>query len=180
MTANAPTHHPAQRSGLRSGGDTPRYWFGGDAFKTRLFDAMSTLFPEGEKFLFSACAITVTRSPLPVVAASPGFHAAGRPVWHDPRTIQPAPARTGDRCRQHRVRRAQAVCVFCKRFSRGCTLAQTAAAEHMTAIMAHSFFNRQDVFRNADPRVRAICLAQRRGDRSPRTQTACPPEFESR
>lgn len=31
-------------------GDIPRYWFDGDVFKTRLFDAMSTLFPEGEKF----------------------------------------------------------------------------------------------------------------------------------
>ncbi len=65
MTANAPTI--TQRNDLDFGmdGDTPRYWFGGDAFKTRLFDAMSTLFPEGEKFLFSACAITVTRSPIP-------------------------------------------------------------------------------------------------------------------
>ncbi len=31
-------------------GDIPRHWFGGDAFKTRFFDAMSLLFPEGEKF----------------------------------------------------------------------------------------------------------------------------------
>lgn len=32
----------------------PRHWFGGDAFRSRFFDAMSCLFPEGERF-FIAC-----------------------------------------------------------------------------------------------------------------------------
>ena len=32
----------------------PKYWFGGDAFKTRFFDAMSLIFPPGEKF-FMTC-----------------------------------------------------------------------------------------------------------------------------
>ena len=27
--------------------DLPRYWFAGDPFKSRFFDAMSLLFPEG-------------------------------------------------------------------------------------------------------------------------------------
>jgi predicted metal-dependent hydrolase len=34
-------------------GDIPKYWFGGDAFKTRFFDAMSTIFPEGERYFIS-------------------------------------------------------------------------------------------------------------------------------
>ena len=28
----------------------PKYWFGGDPFRTRFFDAMSLIFPPGEKF----------------------------------------------------------------------------------------------------------------------------------
>ena len=35
-------------------GDIPRYWFGGDAFKTRFFDALSVIFPPGERF-FMTC-----------------------------------------------------------------------------------------------------------------------------
>lgn len=33
--------------------DIPQYWLGGDAFKTRFCDAMSTIFPEGERYFIS-------------------------------------------------------------------------------------------------------------------------------
>ena len=29
--------------------DIPRFWFGGDPFKTRMFDALSLTFPDGER-----------------------------------------------------------------------------------------------------------------------------------
>ena len=44
---------PRQNLDFGLDGDIPKYWFGGDPFKTRLFDAMSTLFPEGEKFFIT-------------------------------------------------------------------------------------------------------------------------------
>ena len=51
-------NHPQQivpREKLDFGldGDIPKYWFGGDAFKSRFFDAMSTIFPEGERYFIS-------------------------------------------------------------------------------------------------------------------------------
>jgi hypothetical protein len=35
-------------------GDLPRHWFGGDPYKTRFFDAMSTTFPDGERLFMMA------------------------------------------------------------------------------------------------------------------------------
>ena len=52
-TPNTPDHsHIVVREQLDFGldQDIPRHWVGGDPFKTRFFDAMSTLFPMGEKF----------------------------------------------------------------------------------------------------------------------------------
>lgn len=34
-------------------GDIPRYWLGGEPFRTRLFDAHSLLTPGGEKFFIN-------------------------------------------------------------------------------------------------------------------------------
>ena len=52
--ASSPAVHPiVPREKLDFGLDDPsipKYWFGGDAFKTRFFDAMSLIFPPGEKF----------------------------------------------------------------------------------------------------------------------------------
>jgi predicted metal-dependent hydrolase len=43
-----------------------------------------------------------------------------------------------------------------RRFPAVYTLGQTAAAEHVTAIMAHGFFDRREVLERTDPRVRAM------------------------
>jgi hypothetical protein len=45
---------PREHLNFDFSGDIPRHWLAGDVFKTRFFDAMSTLFPEGERF-FIAC-----------------------------------------------------------------------------------------------------------------------------
>src|SRR5690349_11134392 len=45
-------HAVVPRANLEFGfdGDIPRHWYDNDPFKTRFFDAMSTTFPEGERF----------------------------------------------------------------------------------------------------------------------------------
>ena len=45
---------PRERLDFGLEGDIPRYWMDNDAFKTRFFDAMSTLFPQGEKFFITS------------------------------------------------------------------------------------------------------------------------------
>src|SRR6218665_2557904 len=51
--SEAPVIVPREKLDFDLEGDIPQYWFGGDAFKTRYFDAMSTIFPEGEGYFIS-------------------------------------------------------------------------------------------------------------------------------
>lgn len=34
--------------------EIPRYWFGGDPFLTRMFDALSLTFPDGERYFIQS------------------------------------------------------------------------------------------------------------------------------
>jgi predicted metal-dependent hydrolase len=149
---------PRQGLDFDLGGDIPKYWLGGDPFKTRFFDAMSCLFPEGEKF-FIACVRDY------------------KDQIKDPELIQQVKDFTRQEGQHGMVHTqfnnrlvAQGIEVnkilekqvgimfgfFRKRFSRAYTLGQTAAAEHMTAIMAHGFFRHMDLMAQADQRVRAM------------------------
>lgn len=139
-------------------GDIPKYWFGNDPFKTRLFDAMSTMFPEGERF-FINCVRDF------------------RDQVHDPELLQEIKDfirqegqhgiihnQFNERLKQQGID-VDAIERIERKFFDGYlrrfmpkkhTLALTAASEHMTAIMAHSFFERREVLENADPRMRAM------------------------
>ncbi|MET1114109.1 MAG: metal-dependent hydrolase [Comamonas sp.] len=149
---------PRERLDFNLQGDIPRYWLGGDPFKTRFFDAMSITFPEGERYFIScvrdfADAVTdpELRQNIKDFTRQEGQHG----MIH----------------RQFNERlRAQGVNVdrlegftrgllfgFMRRFfSRRHTLADTAACEHLTAIMARAFFTRQETMAAADPRVHAM------------------------
>ena len=141
---------PREKLDFGLDGDIPRYWFGGDPFKTRLFDAMSTLFPEGEKF-FITCVrdyrdqITdpALQQEVKDFIRQEGQHGMVHTQFNNrleqqgvnvPRLLE----------RQNRIMYG----VFRRFFSRAYTLAMTAASEHMTAIMAHSFFERREVLEN--------------------------------
>lgn len=138
-------------------GDIPKYWFGGDPFKTRFFDAMSLLFPEGEKF-FIAC-VRDYREQItdPELAAQvkdfmyqEGQHGMVHTAFNNRLKAQGIAV-------DHILKRQCEVMfgVFRRYFSKRYTLGQTAAAEHMTALMAHGFFG-NGMFRDADPRIRAM------------------------
>ncbi|MDN5643616.1 MAG: metal-dependent hydrolase, partial [Acinetobacter sp.] len=34
--------------------EVPRFWFGGDPFRTRMFDALSLTFPDGERYFIQS------------------------------------------------------------------------------------------------------------------------------
>lgn len=139
-------------------GDIPKYWFDGDPFKTRFFDAMSTIFPEGERF-FIACVrdfhdqITNPEQ----LAAIKDFtrqeaqHCLVHAKFNQRLTAQGVKV---ERIleNQHRY----LFDIFRARLSRKHTLAITAASEHLTAIMSHSWIERRSLFAKADPRLRAM------------------------
>ena len=55
MTTPVAQHPIVPRERLQFGldGDIPTYWFGGDPFKSRFWDALSLIFPPGEKYFMN-------------------------------------------------------------------------------------------------------------------------------
>ncbi|HET7796978.1 MAG TPA: metal-dependent hydrolase [Nevskia sp.] len=140
-------------------GDIPRHWFGGDAFKSRFFDAMSTLFPEGEKFF-----ITCVRDYRDQIT-DPELQQQVKDFMRQEAQHGRVHKQFNDRLQAQGVRvdvieaKTREMLIKMRRLlPASFTLAQTAAAEHMTSIMAHSFFERHEVFADADPRIRAMYL----------------------
>ena len=115
----------------------PRHWHGGDAFKSHLFDAMSALFPDGERFFIDSVRHFREQIEDPVLKeqirgfiGQEGHHSREhleyssrlRDLGYDITSIE--------RRAQARIRYTQ------KKFSPQRQLAATAALEHITAIMA--------------------------------------------
>jgi uncharacterized protein len=136
---------------------SPRFWFDNDPFKTRFFDALSLLFPEGEKF-FIACVrdyrANITDPELQQQVKDfiyqEGQHGALHTAFNDRLKAQGVEV---DKIlsRQRKIMFDG----FRGKLSKRYTLGQTAAAEHLTAIMAHRFTH-TDVFADADPTARAL------------------------
>ena len=136
----------------------PKYWFGGDAFKTRFFDAMSLIFPPGENFFM----VTVRDF---------------RDRITDPKLLQDIKDFNRQEAQHSLVHnqyndllRKQGMPVdqligwldkllfdtYRSRYSREYTLAITGALEHFTALGAHAMFDDRDIMGEAHPNVRAM------------------------
>jgi len=155
----APQHIvPRERLDFGLGGDIPKYWFGGDPFKSRFFDAMSTIFPEGERF-FIACVRDfrdqVTDPKLQEEIKHFIRQEAQHTMVHNQFNAH-LRAQGIDVDRLERIQHHISFNLARKYIPKNHTLAVTAAAEHMTAIMAHSFFERKETLEQADPRMRAM------------------------
>jgi predicted metal-dependent hydrolase len=138
--------------------DIPKYWFGGDPYKSRFWDALSVIFPPGEKFF-----MTTVRD--------------FRDRVTDPKLLQDIKDFNRQEAQHTLVHnqyndhlRRQGIDVdgliaeldtlmnkqYRARFSREYTLAMTAALEHFTALGAHTLFDDRDLMKVAHPNVRAM------------------------
>lgn len=139
------------------GGDIPRYWFDDDAFKTRFFDAMSLLFPEGEKFFIQCVRDFRDRIDDPELAAQvrdftyqEGQHGMVHNAYNARIAAQGVAV-------EKIVEQEKRILAWLRRkLPATFTIAHTAAVEHATAIMAHGFMAHPEVFSAADPRMRAL------------------------
>ncbi|MHA7834995.1 MAG: metal-dependent hydrolase [Algiphilus sp.] len=158
MTTHPHRIVPRQGPDFGLDGDIPRLWFDGDPFKSRFFDAMSLLFPEGERF-FIAC-VRDFRDDIkdPHLLAQvkdfiyqEGQHGAVHTQFNNRLKAQGIAV-------DHALQRQREIMfgTFRTRFSPRFTLAQTVASEHLTAMMAHGFFGKRGLFDKADARIRAL------------------------
>lgn len=163
MDGSMPHEQAAQKIVLRKGpdfdlgGDIARHWFGGDVFKTRFFDAMSLLFPDGERFFIQCVRDYKDQIKDPELLAQvkdftyqEGQHGRVHTAYNERVALQGVAVDkvTGLLKRVLDWERSKLPASW--------TLSFTAAAEHMTAIMAHSFMQHPDTFETADPRIRAL------------------------
>jgi uncharacterized protein len=159
MTTTAPHPiTPREKLDFDLQGDIPKYWFGNDPFKSRLFDAMSTIFPEGERYFISCVRDFRDQVTDPQLKRDikdfmrqEGQHGIVHTEYNNRLKAQGIDVDMLEGKMRHLMFN-----VLRKYLPKEVTLADTAAAEHMTAIMAHGFFERKEVLAKADKRMRAL------------------------
>ena len=139
-------------------GDIPKYWMDNDPFKTRFFDAMSTLFPMGEKFF-----ITSVREFKDQIT-SPKLQQEVKDFTRQEAQHSLVHRQYNERLKKQGVEiddiNAQLETrLFVDAFKLTTPvqrLAVTSALEHLTSMMCTSFFERRELLDKSDARVRAL------------------------
>lgn len=135
----------------------PRFWFGGDPFKTRVFDALSLTFPDGERYFISSVRLyrdQITDPELQAKVKDFILQEAQHGIAHD---------------KMNQILIAQGMPVeemigemkgrfddWLKNKRPEVNIAITAASEHLTALMAECFYAQKATLAEVDPYVRAL------------------------
>jgi predicted metal-dependent hydrolase len=149
---------PREKLDFDLDGNIPKHWLDNDPFKTRFFDAMSTLFPVGEKFFITCVRDFKDRITDPkMIEDIKDFtrQEAQHGMLH---------TRYNNRLKRHGIsvdailegQEHRLFGIIRKYCSREFTLGVTAASEHITATMADCFVERPHIFQGADERMRAL------------------------
>jgi predicted metal-dependent hydrolase len=149
---------PREKLDFGLDGDIPQYWFEGDVFKSRYFDALSTIFPEGERYFISCVRDYRDQITDPKLLQDvkdfirqEGQHGIVHSKYNDRLKRQGIDVDKLEATQHHLMFN-----VLRKHLPAAVTLADTAAAEHLTATMAHILFEKRDVLGKVAPRMRAM------------------------
>jgi len=157
MTDHAPIV-PREHLDFGLEGDIPKYWMDNDPFKTRFFDARSTLFPQGEKFFITSVrefkdAITSIKLQQEVkdFTRQEAQHSLVHRQYNERLKKQGIEIDAINRQLEQRLFiDTPKVTTPTQR------LAVTSALEHLTSMMCTSFFERRELLDKSDARVRAL------------------------
>lgn len=137
--------------------ELPRFWFGGDPFRTRMFDALSLTFPDGERYFIESVRLFRDKIQDPNLQARVADfirQEAQHGIAHD---------KMNQVMREQGMPVDQFLRVLNKMFkfelsqrSPQYNIAMTAAAEHLTALMAETFYSKKETLADAHPYVRAL------------------------
>lgn len=135
----------------------PRFWFGNDPFKTRIFDALSLTFPDGERYFIESVRLFRDKIEDPELqkrVADFIRQEAQHGIAHDQMNqLMKQQGMPIDRL----INFLKKLFAFeLKHRSPQYNIAMTAAAEHLTALMADTFYRNKETLVDADPYVRAL------------------------
>ena len=139
-------------------GDIPKYWMDNDPFKTRFFDAMSTLFPQGEKFF-----ITSVREYRDQIT-DPQLQQEVKDFTRQEAQHSQVHRQYNERLKKQGIEIDAIEAQLQQRFfvdapkvtTARQRLGITAALEHLTSMMCTTFFERRELLDTSDARVRAM------------------------
>ncbi len=135
----------------------PRFWFGGDPFITRMFDALSLTFPIGERYFIQSVRLfrdQISDPDLQNRVTDFIKQEAQHGIAHD--KMNEIMKKQGMPVDQFIKYLSGHFDYVLKNRSAQYNIAMTAAAEHLTALMAETFFSKKSTLANTDPYVRAL------------------------
>ena len=135
----------------------PKYWFRGDAYKTRVFDAVQSGFPDGERYFITSVRAFRDRIADPTLLQEvrdfmrqEGQHGLAHTRYNSMLERQGMPM--GEILKEGKDEFDR----WTNNYSAEFNVAHTAALEHFTATMAFAYFAKASVMEGADHRVKAL------------------------
>ncbi|MCU4496185.1 metal-dependent hydrolase [Acinetobacter ursingii] len=137
--------------------DVPRFWFAGDPFRTRVFDALSLTFPDGERYFIECVRLFRDKIQDPDLQARVADfikQEAQHGIAHD--IMNQLMKEQGMPVEQFTTTLKKIFRFELTKRSPQYNIAMTAAAEHLTALMAETFYSKRATLQEVHPYVRAL------------------------